>query len=117
MLIVLQSTMLVVLGAGLEPAWPKPRDFKSLVSTNFTTRAFDVDRRGINKQAACLNTIKKGKYPLFQLGRRPLKEQALPSWAGQMHTIEYEGLLMREIRHKSNNLLLFLNAEWHTSYS
>ena len=29
----------LVPGAGLEPAWPKPRDFKSLVSTSFTTRA------------------------------------------------------------------------------
>ena len=29
----------MVPGAGLEPAWPRPRDFKSLVSTSFTTRA------------------------------------------------------------------------------
>ncbi len=29
----------LVPGAGLEPAWPKPRDFKSLASTNFATRA------------------------------------------------------------------------------
>ena len=29
----------MVPGAGLEPAWPRPRDFKSLVSTDFTTRA------------------------------------------------------------------------------
>ena len=33
------SPCLLVPGAGIEPAWPKPRDFKSLVSTNFTTRA------------------------------------------------------------------------------
>ncbi len=35
----------MVPGAGLEPAWPKPRDFKSLVSTDFTTRA-DSDQGG-----------------------------------------------------------------------
>ena len=33
------SVILLVPGAGLEPAQPKPRDFKSLVSTNFTIRA------------------------------------------------------------------------------
>lgn len=29
----------MVPGTGIEPVRPKPRDFKSLVSTNFTTRA------------------------------------------------------------------------------
>ena len=33
------SVILLVPGAGLEPAHPKARDFKSLVSTNFTIRA------------------------------------------------------------------------------
>ena len=32
----------VVPGTGLEPVWLAPRDFKSLVSTNFTIRAFDL---------------------------------------------------------------------------
>lgn len=31
--------MRLVPGAGIEPAWLAPRDFKSLVSTSFTTRA------------------------------------------------------------------------------
>ena len=31
----------MVPGAGLEPARPKSRDFKSLASTNFATRAFN----------------------------------------------------------------------------
>ena len=34
----------VVPGAGIEPAWLAPRDFKSLVSTSFTTRAGGVGR-------------------------------------------------------------------------
>ena len=32
----------LVPGTGIEPVWLAPRDFKSLVSTNFTTRAFDL---------------------------------------------------------------------------
>ena len=32
---------LMVPGTGIEPVWLAPRDFKSLVSTNFTIRAFD----------------------------------------------------------------------------
>ena len=32
---------LLVPGTGLEPVWLAPRDFKSLVYTNFTTRATD----------------------------------------------------------------------------
>ncbi len=43
----------MVPGAGVEPAQPKrPRDFKSLVSTNFTTRAytaFYLSKEGIGK--------------------------------------------------------------------
>ena len=36
----------VVPGAGIEPARTQcPRDFKSLVSTNFTTRAFGILKR------------------------------------------------------------------------
>ena len=34
--------LLVVLGAGLEPAHLAARDFKSLVSTNFTIRALGI---------------------------------------------------------------------------
>ena len=34
----------VVPGTGLEPVWLAPRDFKSLVSTNFTTRAVDFTK-------------------------------------------------------------------------
>ena len=34
-----QELLHMVPEAGLEPAHPKARDFKSLVSTNFTTRA------------------------------------------------------------------------------
>ena len=43
----------MVPGAGLEPAWLTPKDFKSFVSTDFTTRAGgrgawgrQVERRG-----------------------------------------------------------------------
>jgi hypothetical protein len=36
----------VVPGAGIEPARLAPRDFKSLVSTNFTIRAFEGSRSG-----------------------------------------------------------------------
>ena len=40
----------LVPGAGIEPAWLAPRDFKSLVSTSFTIRAgvpiIARDRRG-----------------------------------------------------------------------
>ena len=34
----------VVPGTGLEPVWLAPRDFKSLVYTNFTTRAREQSR-------------------------------------------------------------------------
>ena len=34
----------MVPGTGIEPVWLAPRDFKSLVSTNFTIRAFDLIR-------------------------------------------------------------------------
>ena len=37
---------LMVPGTGLEPVWLAPRDFKSLVYTNFTTRARERSRRG-----------------------------------------------------------------------
>ena len=40
MLLVLTYTTNLVRVAGIEPARPKPRDFKSLVSTYFTTLAF-----------------------------------------------------------------------------
>lgn len=36
---VFATGLLMVPRAGVEPAQPKPRDFKSLVSTNFTTGA------------------------------------------------------------------------------
>ena len=36
---------LMVPGTGLEPVWLAPRDFKSLVYTNFTTRAVDLSMR------------------------------------------------------------------------
>ena len=36
----------VVPGTGIEPVWLAPRDFKSLVSTNFTIRAFEGSRSG-----------------------------------------------------------------------
>jgi hypothetical protein len=35
----LQGIRMVVPGAGLEPAWPRPGDFKSPASTDFATRA------------------------------------------------------------------------------
>ena len=38
----------LVPGTGLEPVWLAPRDFKSLVSTNFTTRAREL----VNKSTA-----------------------------------------------------------------
>lgn len=42
LILVLQiGRFFVVSGAGLEPARPKPRDFKSLVSTDSTTRTLD----------------------------------------------------------------------------
>ena len=37
---------LMVPGTGLEPVWLAPRDFKSLVYTNFTTRARERSRSG-----------------------------------------------------------------------
>ncbi len=37
---------LMVPGTGLEPVWLSPRDFKSLVYTNFTTRARERSRSG-----------------------------------------------------------------------
>ena len=43
----IKGLAIVVPGAGLEPARPKrPRDFKSLVSTNSTTRARVGQKRG-----------------------------------------------------------------------
>jgi hypothetical protein len=36
----------LVPGTGIEPVWLAPRDFKSLVSTNFTIRAFEGSRSG-----------------------------------------------------------------------
>ena len=36
----------MVPGTGLEPVWLSPRDFKSLVYTNFTTRARERSRSG-----------------------------------------------------------------------
>ena len=36
------TTVCMVPGTGIEPVWLAPRDFKSLVSTNFTIRAFDL---------------------------------------------------------------------------
>ena len=49
----------MVPGAGVEPAWPKPRDFKSLVSTYFTTWAGLSYRSGINNHLSDAKTIKK----------------------------------------------------------
>ena len=44
----LTGIVLVVPGAGIEPARPlKPQDFKSCVSTNFTTRALRCEEREI----------------------------------------------------------------------
>ena len=33
--------LILVPGAGIEPAWPKPQDFKSCASTNSATRAMN----------------------------------------------------------------------------
>jgi CRP-like cAMP-binding protein len=40
----------LVPGTGIEPVWLAPRDFKSLVSTNFTIRAREIARNGLSKR-------------------------------------------------------------------
>ena len=62
-------------GRESNPYTQRARDFKSLVSTNFTTRAWEV----------CMILIKKGKapsaFPFFWSGRRVSNSRPIP-WQG-----------------------------------
>src|SRR3954465_10863781 len=88
----------LVPGAGIEPAWLAPRDFKSLVSTSFTTRAqaetaLQVqesggggrNRTGVHGFAGRCMTTLPPRQSLKRKGKARVRPRAFPSviWSGK----------------------------------
>ena len=75
---------------GLEPGWPKrPRDFKSLASTNSAKRANPVRRRAIDRRTI-LNLGLRGNRDDARPARPPAASAGqCPYNADQINQIEY----------------------------